>query len=272
MPDSATAVRNKFGRFRILVIGRANAGKTTLIQRVCKTTESPIVRIYMFLAHTMLDNESQRGEHDIEHEISFKSNDRFVFHDSRGFEAGSTDELHKVQAFIEERANEQALEARLHAIWYCIPMDYPRPITVAEEFFFSEHGTGKVPVIVVFTKFDALDAAAFGELRDQGMSIQEAVALAPEHAKEIFERNGYYSRLQAMKFPPRNFVCMQGMHKEEADCSALLACTAEVLDDEMLENLSVSVQQVNLTICVENNIYSSFSVLVHGYHPRWTQT
>ena len=76
------------------------------------------VGIYMFLAHTMLDNESQRGEHDIEHEISFKSNDRFVFHDSRGFEAGSTDELHKVQAFIEERANEQALEARLHAIWF----------------------------------------------------------------------------------------------------------------------------------------------------------
>ena len=104
-------------------------------------------------------------------------------------------------------------------------MDRSRPITVAEEFFFSEHGTGKgeeivnpcyllslssVPVIVVFTKFDALDAAAFGELRDQGMSIQEAVALAPEHAKEIFKRNGYYSRLQAMKFPPRNFVCMQG--------------------------------------------------------------
>ena len=28
-------------RFRVLVIGRANAGKTTILQRVCDTTESP---------------------------------------------------------------------------------------------------------------------------------------------------------------------------------------------------------------------------------------
>ena len=28
-------------RFRVLVIGRANAGKTTILQRVCETTESP---------------------------------------------------------------------------------------------------------------------------------------------------------------------------------------------------------------------------------------
>ena len=28
-------------RFRILIIGRANAGKTTILQRVCNTTEQP---------------------------------------------------------------------------------------------------------------------------------------------------------------------------------------------------------------------------------------
>ena len=28
-------------QFRVLVIGRANAGKTTILQRVCETTESP---------------------------------------------------------------------------------------------------------------------------------------------------------------------------------------------------------------------------------------
>ena len=28
-------------RFRVLVIGRANAGKTTILQRVCNTTEQP---------------------------------------------------------------------------------------------------------------------------------------------------------------------------------------------------------------------------------------
>ena len=29
--------------FRVLIIGRANAGKTSILQRVCETTESPIV-------------------------------------------------------------------------------------------------------------------------------------------------------------------------------------------------------------------------------------
>ena len=36
-------IREKIGRFRILVVGRANAGKTTLLQRVCNTTENPEV-------------------------------------------------------------------------------------------------------------------------------------------------------------------------------------------------------------------------------------
>jgi hypothetical protein len=30
-------------KFRVLIIGRANAGKTSILQRVCETTESPIV-------------------------------------------------------------------------------------------------------------------------------------------------------------------------------------------------------------------------------------
>ena len=30
-------------KFRVLIIGRANAGKTTILQRVCDTTESPKV-------------------------------------------------------------------------------------------------------------------------------------------------------------------------------------------------------------------------------------
>jgi GTPase Era involved in 16S rRNA processing len=34
-------LRQKFKRFWILIIGRANAGKTTILQRVCKTQENP---------------------------------------------------------------------------------------------------------------------------------------------------------------------------------------------------------------------------------------
>ena len=36
-------LRAKYTHFRVLVIGRANAGKTTLLQRVCNTTEDPCI-------------------------------------------------------------------------------------------------------------------------------------------------------------------------------------------------------------------------------------
>ena len=36
-------IRAKFPRFRVLVIGRANAGKTTILQRLCNTTEEPTI-------------------------------------------------------------------------------------------------------------------------------------------------------------------------------------------------------------------------------------
>ena len=67
-----------------------------------------------------------------------------------------------------------------------------------------------MPVIAVFTKFDALHTVAFGELRGQGKGIQEALAMSPKHAEEMFRKNDYYGMLQAMEFPPRNFVCMSG--------------------------------------------------------------
>ena len=38
---STPDVGEKLERFRILIVGRASAGKTTLLQRVCNTTEYP---------------------------------------------------------------------------------------------------------------------------------------------------------------------------------------------------------------------------------------
>ena len=37
----AQNVRWLTARFRVLIIGRANAGKTTILQQVCDTTEQP---------------------------------------------------------------------------------------------------------------------------------------------------------------------------------------------------------------------------------------
>ncbi len=45
MDDVSTSFEalQKYHYFRILVIGRANAGKTTLLKRVCNTTDEPCI-------------------------------------------------------------------------------------------------------------------------------------------------------------------------------------------------------------------------------------
>jgi GTPase SAR1 family protein len=40
--EEAARLRAKYTHFRILVIGRANAGKTMLLKRVCNTEEDPV--------------------------------------------------------------------------------------------------------------------------------------------------------------------------------------------------------------------------------------
>jgi hypothetical protein len=59
----------------------------------------------------------QRGEHDIENEMIFKSNEGFVFHDSRGFEAGRASELEKVKDFLKKCSTSKNHRKQLHVIW-----------------------------------------------------------------------------------------------------------------------------------------------------------
>jgi len=60
----------------------------------------------------------QRGEHDIEDEFTFTNHTGYVFHDSRGFEAGEEMEVKIVQDFVRRRSQEGRLNERLHAIWF----------------------------------------------------------------------------------------------------------------------------------------------------------
>ena len=143
-------LRAKYTHFRVLVIGRANAGKTTLLQRVCNTTEDPciyddnnknLVSVHIpedefcfwrfRLAWTYLSgtplyyrclvyiwlNPYQRGIHDINRPFAFKSNPRFIFHDSPGFETGDEKQLQEVLSFMEEKAKSTDVDNQLHAIW-----------------------------------------------------------------------------------------------------------------------------------------------------------
>ncbi|KAG1768827.1 hypothetical protein EDD22DRAFT_211878 [Suillus occidentalis] len=253
--DSST-LRKQFNRFRILIIGRANAGKTTILRRVCKTRENP--EIYdsagKKIDPAVLMASRERGVHDIENEMVFRNNPGFIFHDSRGFEAGGHSEFDKVKAFISGRSRKRSLKDRIHVIWYCIPMDEDsRSFTNAEVVFFSQCDTGSIPVIVLFTKFDALYDDTFEELISKGVSRKDAEVLVPQHAKEAFANgpqiNLLYSRKDNQR-PPRCHICLPDMDKDDADCGPLIKRTAEILDDDVLKQLFVSTQRTNLELCM----------------------
>ncbi|KAF8808200.1 GTP-binding protein [Phlegmacium glaucopus] len=245
-------IREKAPRFRVLVIGRSNAGKTTILQRVCNTTKQPEIfnTEGKKIKKSILKPSVDRGMHNIENELIFKSNNRFVFHDSCGFEAGVVDELEEVKRFITERSKMLELSEQLHVIWYCIPMDDERPFTTAERSFFAECGTGSVPVVAIFTKFDALEDIAYGKLTKEGIPAKDAVKQTADRAVADFEKE-YLPIFQELDFPPKGHVYLRDMNKPGADCCRLVDTVAAVLNNTNLKQLFVSTQRNNLELCIK---------------------
>ncbi|KAI6028921.1 hypothetical protein F5J12DRAFT_714787 [Pisolithus orientalis] len=255
-PAKAREHIDRIDRFRILVMGRANAGKTTILQRVCNTTDQP--EIFNGEGEkvdaTLVQGSLKRGEHNIDDELVFKSNRRFVFHDSRGFEAGSEGEFDMMKEFVMDRAKTMKLDKRIHAIWFCIPLNEShRMVTAAEKKFFDMCDTGHVPVIVLLTKTDTLALDAFMEVVDDGLNEDDAMERALEVEKRklmecLIKVKGW---LNKSRFPPHDYLSLTGMQEEGVDCTTLLTCTANALNEEGLQQLLISTQQSNLGLCME---------------------
>ncbi|KAG2103374.1 uncharacterized protein F5147DRAFT_277866 [Suillus discolor] len=254
----AQNLRERIGHCRVLIIGRANAGKTTILQKVCNTTDEP--EIYDIKGNkidaAIAQSSIQRGNHDITTGMVFKSNPGFVFHDSCGFEAGSNEEFEKVKTFISEHAHATKLEERIHAIWYCIPMDDPsRTFQRSEEKFFLECDTGYVPVVVVFTKFEVLRPVAYGEIKKQlrGVSGEERSKRIAERVEELFSKTGVLDRLRNLENRARfkSYVRLEHMNQPYTNCNTLLEHTILALDNEGLRLCLVWTQQSNLELCIQ---------------------
>ncbi|KAJ7194943.1 hypothetical protein GGX14DRAFT_677706 [Mycena pura] len=243
--DDIIGIRSKCPHFRILIIGRANAGKTTILKRVCNSVKGP--EIYDV-------NGKKRGEHDIENQMIFKSNPGFIFHDSRGFESGGLEETEKVKNFIKTRAASSTLAEQLHAIWYCLPMaDTTRPFLKADEDFFDLEGVGNVPVIAIFTKCDGLFTEIRGDLMADhpGMDPSELNTKGEEEVeKKLTSR---FNKLQQHQFKPAAHVYTRGnvhSNEEYTECvKKLEQVTAGAITSEALQLLFVSVQCNNLDLC-----------------------
>ncbi|KAJ7150769.1 hypothetical protein C8R46DRAFT_1124095 [Mycena filopes] len=249
--QNAIGVRRKCSRFRILVLGRANAGKTTLLKKVCDSVEDPEIwgpnNKRIDPAH--VEGSAGRGIHDIKLQFIFKSNPGFIFHDSGGFESGSAEEGNQIQDFIRERGAAKRLSEQLHAIWYCVPTDTTRPLLKADDDFFATNFQGKVPVIAIFTKLDGLADRAFTMLVDDGKTPEEALGGTAGKTAELLETN-FLARLQATDHPPSDYVQLEDMREESSNCKDLIEKTADSITDEGLSLLLVSVQQNNINLSI----------------------
>ncbi|KAG1898832.1 uncharacterized protein F5891DRAFT_440057 [Suillus fuscotomentosus] len=147
LEPTTSGIFQRCPRFRILVIGKSGVGKSSLISQAFGV-EKEIV------AH------NKPGEAHIDKELISSRNERFVLHDSKGFEPGEEDNLEIVRDFIDRR-RKMSSEHQLHAVWLCfeIPRAGGRLLeTGTEEFLKSKNSgsLGNVPVIVVLTKYDML--------------------------------------------------------------------------------------------------------------------
>jgi len=244
-------------QFRVLIIGKANAGKTSILQRVCDTTESPeIYSVDSSGARNLvqLNPTIERGEHDIEHEIVFSKHEGYVFHDSRGFEGGSADELKTVQDFVRRRSQESRLRDRLHAIWYCVPMDCARPSLELKHFDIICPDKN-VPVIAVFTKYDQFK-------RDIGMKLEDQrrdPAILNDEMEKIFNKE-FLANLKGS--PPS--VRLERMHKPGQRCSDLIQMTANALSTGVVSLMLLSVQKNNLELNIKQAVTWVHSELRQG--------
>ncbi|KAI0317600.1 hypothetical protein OF83DRAFT_1120481 [Amylostereum chailletii] len=239
--------------FRVLILGRANAGKTTVLERLCKGSVED-ARIYRYGELTdqrMMKGEQGRGEHEIDDEIVFPSLPGFVFHDSRGIEAGSVNELTMVQEFVSYRSESvKDKKSQLHAIWICLPIDTDRPLLPPEKDLCKLKSNG-IPIIAIFTKADARRTKIAVGLKDGSgpQAVKKAKVEAAKHVDRLIQD-------LREQLPPagenRDYETAPDLQKKddkkcEEFCQKLISKTQALLPSSKMQALLVTVWRNNIS-------------------------
>ncbi|KAG9310032.1 hypothetical protein JVU11DRAFT_10069 [Chiua virens] len=115
----------------------------------------------MFGVNDVHPSKTTQGSAEIDQEFISQTNERFVVHDSLGFEAGDKGNMRLVKDFVKRRQAMPQLEDQLHAIWLCMEIPYTGGCLIKrgmEQFLKNQRDIfGNVPLIVVLTKVDLLD-------------------------------------------------------------------------------------------------------------------
>jgi len=184
----------------------------------------------------------------------FANHDGYVFHDSRGFEAGAEDELKIVQDFVRRKSQEKRLKDRLHAIWYCIPLDNNRP-SLDLRHFDDICQDKNVPVIAVFTKYDQFRREVRMKMEDRpcgpGTNVDDQV-------ESIFNQH-YLASLR--RHPP--FIRLEKMHKPGQLCLGLIEMTSKALSSGVALIL-LSIQKGNLELNIKHAVEWTHEAIEQG--------
>jgi len=179
---TTTSIIQACSRFRILIIGNSGVGKSSLIHRV-------------FGVPDVKPSQNRRGEAEIEKEFTSPTNERFVVHDSLGFEAGDEGHMKIVQDFVAKRKKMSDMKDRLHAIWLCLEIPYAggRLLETGVEDFLKRRKDilGDIPLVVVLTKVDLLDGQLEIDLPDNQTLKNFRLKYMDEHCiKPLYEAAG----------------------------------------------------------------------------------
>jgi len=163
---------------------QTGAGKTSLIKRA-------------FGVQNLQGSNNQAGVCDIRDEIVSPDNNRFVVHDSQGFEPGERENFKTVKSFIEARHHQNQLPDKLHAIWHCIrtPHANGRVLETGDEIFLGKQTSLEVirdiPIIVVFTQYDLLPNQVEYDFEDELEDLEDdqAKTAVDKKAKEIYQQS-----------------------------------------------------------------------------------
>ena len=125
-----------------------------------------------------------------------------------------------------------------------------------------------VPVVVLFTKWDALVTQAF-QPEYLLLPLEDQLLRQRRHAEERFTKRNAWGDLCKMEFPPKAFVQLESLYiacfhlysilfiispdmdTSDSGCSILLDQTATALNNESLQMLLVTAQEMNIMLCIQ---------------------
>ncbi|KAI1622333.1 hypothetical protein EDD37DRAFT_683031 [Exophiala viscosa] len=265
--------------FRILVCGKTGVGKSTLINKVFGVE---------------LTEESQsysQGEHDINQAFASPNHPGLLIHDSRGWQAGSENELDLIAKFLRHRAYQKDPGEALHVIWFCVDSDVSR-IEEADKRTFDTIAqySCNVPVFVVGTKKDKLIAFRKIQLLEKFMeengNYSESSRLANDEANRLADEQfmalrDELSRIKHYKadgfccvskgrslLPVPKFVIPDTLMLDVTDDTQgirkLLHSTLELIVDDRVRVFAVAAQVVDVEQKIDSAITECMRLATHA--------